>query len=618
MLIHSSAAIPLRATSLVEALGEFARFVQQHLSAGPGAELSIAIGETGARANDILARSLPDDAKEFGVGRLSVGPSLTAAQFRNAIASAKPKKTRSQVRVSAAAIPDVFVLLDKLSAGLPPSGRGIMLLVHLPGWKMTGDVTAVVPGVSHPEVTAPLAVDVTFSRFRHGSHDISATAGLRFHALSLKDPVVAPTIAAATAQTGLRFGKPMEGFAALADQKSTPELPEGADPRLQPPSPEAQLIVLLSFEEAIARAAGQIGARTEDLAGIPLLFSRSGGFDKRMRDVMAKKKESVNLPSRLKRFMKDRLHEYTFDAADPEQLWFRKSIAPTLDLLLMFDKVHQWGLGKTFSVDVAADFPNTPFGGMHTGWGGTRKNIFWMFHEGWEKQVWAYTTDNELTTALDGCGALLARILPAVEEHCRRLLLPVPSTLPEGIAELGALSAREALAVVLPMAHARAADIELESVNSSSLIAFRGGTGSANSSISPDGRLRRQGSWGFKFLSKLLDRYCYYVVPHTGRVWWNFYPVLQGAIPKYSSVIETDDWIDSTLVAPLAAHAAEQQFGRNQAYEISLALRDPQRYSGKYVWEASYIPYGAPMSERHTIIVQLDARSGAILETIAR
>jgi len=383
MLIHSGADIPLQATSLVEALRAFARFVQQHLSQGPGSEVSIAIAETGARANEALAFSLPDDTKEFGLGRLPAGSALTAAQFRKEVASAKPKKTRSQVRVTASTISDVFALLDRVAAALPPSGRGTMLLVHLTGWRMAGDVAAAplttVPPTSQREVapaanTTP-AVDATFSRFRHGAHDISATAGLRFHALSLKDPIVTATIAAASAQTGLRFGKPMAGFAAGEDRKAIPQIAQVADPRLQPPSQEAQLIALLSFEEAIARAAVQVGARTEDLTGIPLLFSRGRGFDKRMHDVMAGKKESVNLPSRLKRFMKEHFPDYGFDAADPEQLWFRKSLAPTLDLLLMFDKIHQWGLGKTFSIDVAVNFPNTPFGRMHTGWGGTLLDV---------------------------------------------------------------------------------------------------------------------------------------------------------------------------------------------------------------------------------------------------
>jgi hypothetical protein len=74
-----------------------------------------------------------------------------------------------------------------------------------------------------------------------------------------------------------------------------------------------------------------------------------------------------------------------------------------------------------------------------------------------------------------------------------------------------------------------------------------------------------------------------------GRVWWNFYPVLQGAIRKYSAVLESDDWIDSTTVAPRAFQTVQQQLADYRVYDISLVLYDPGRYSGNFVWEAHCI-----------------------------
>src|SRR5258708_9296249 len=135
-----------------------------------------------------------------------------------------------------------------------------------------------------------------------------------------------------------------------------------------------------------------------------------------------------------------------------------------------------------------------------------------MFHEGWEKQVWAYTTSAELTTALDGCGELLRRILPVAEEQCQNLVLPSPITLPKGMIERGALSARQAYDLVLPMAREWDGDVELESVGSTHLIGIGDQLTSVWSSIKEDGRLRLQGSWSVKFVSKRLDRYCTYVV----------------------------------------------------------------------------------------------------------
>lgn len=81
------------------------------------------------------------------------------------------------------------------------------------------------------------------------------------------------------------------------------------------PATETRLILLRVLDEAMARTSDQIHARTEELAEIPLLFGRSSGFEKRMADVQAGKKETVNLPSQLKRFMKQQFPEYRFDLA---------------------------------------------------------------------------------------------------------------------------------------------------------------------------------------------------------------------------------------------------------------------------------------------------------------
>jgi len=251
------------------------------------------------------------------------------------------------------------------------------------------------------------------------------------------------------------------------------------DPLSESATPEFRLILVRVFDEVMARTSDQIRARTEDLAEIPLLFGRSGGFEKRMTDVQAGRKETVNLPSHLKRFMKQHFPEYRFDRGDPEQLWFRKTLAPTLDLLLKYEKVHQWGLGKTFTIDFTVDFPGTPFRRRQIGRGGMLKNIFWMFHESWEQKVWAYTTSTELLTALEGCRNLLNRVLPALEEQCCELLFHHHSRFRPASWNLAPLTAREASNIVLPMARSWAKDAEMESINAAPIT--EGGPATAGS-----------------------------------------------------------------------------------------------------------------------------------------
>jgi len=606
VLIHSLASLRLRSETLTGALTEVAGYAREHLVAAAHSEVAISIGERGARIHQVLAPLLPADAKEFYLGTLRVGAPLTAGQFLSAVARSGPLQTHSLITLGAAALRDPLSICDELSRVVPATGRGVTLLFILRGWRFREDA---------PEAD----VDLTLSRFRHGARAISAGLSVRFLALSLKDPAVKTTIAAASACAGVPFGRAIGGFAAAANVLFGAPATPIADERLKAPEPQSQLTVLKTFDEALARASDESGAKREDLASLPLLFSRTKGFDKRLHDVMAGKNESINLPARLKRFVRDQFSSYDCDAADAEQLWFRRSIAPTLDLLLMFDRVHQSGLGKTFTVDFGADFPNTPLGGLHTGLGGTRRNIFWLFHEAWEKQVWVYTTKAELDRALESCAAVLTRVLPALERNCRELLVPIPTELPDGIEQRGRISAREAYEIVLPLARAWAPDVELESIGTVSLMTPGDPLGSIETSVGDDGRLRNPGSWGFKFLSRRLDRYVYYTVPHTGRIWWNFYPVLQGARPKYGGVLPADGaWLNSTAIAPRAVGAMRERLDGLRIREMWLALREPQRSSGHIVWEATGIGFSDPAHERCTVTVHIDRETGEILDVEKR
>jgi hypothetical protein len=433
----------------------------------------------------------------------------------------------------------------------------------------------------------------------------------------LKDPLVGKTIAEASRRTRLSFSKPTSRLAQAKEGPATVQKGAPLDARLQPPSREALLVVLKSFDEVMECAADQISARPEDLQSIPLLFGRGAAFDKRMNDVLARRKESINLPSRVRKFMKEVFPDYRFDAADLEELWFRKTVAPTLDLLVMFDKVHFHGIGKAFGLNFAADFPDTPFGGLHAGRGGTRKSVFAMFHQEWEQQVWAYTTSDELATALEGCAALLRRILPALEEQSRQLLIPPPATLPPGVEPRGALSARQAFAEVLPLAREWAADAELQGVYTTNMIFIRDRHRKARPACGDDGRLLPEGSWGFKFVSRRLDQHCEYRVPHTGRLRWNFYP---GSIsfPKYGPALGTYDWVDSTVIAPRASAAVHEQLVGFRVFDVFLRLHEGSRGKGDFVWEAQWMAFGPSMQERRDITVQLDRRTGEVLEVTSR
>ncbi len=372
-----------------------------------------------------------------------------------------------------------------------------------------------------------------------------------------------------------------------------------------------------TFDEALARASDVVGARPDDLDRVPLLFSQHGGFNKRMQDVMAGKKASVNLPAMLERFMRERFPSYRFATDDLGQITFRRSLARKLDLLLVVDRVHQWGLGKSFSLDLAADYPGTRLARRGSRTAGQRTNLFWLFHRGFEKRVWSYTTRAELVEALEGCAVLLERVLPVVEEQCRRLLAPLPKALPSGTAVQGALSAREAHAIARGLADEWARDAELQGIGSSYLHSVYTARGVPIASLAHDGRLHATGAWYVTFLSKQLDTLCQYVVPHTGRVWWGTHSVLQGVTPKYSASVASDDWLDSTAVAPRALQAARVDLHR-AVDEIVLALRDPTCYTGAFVWEATCMTYVGTKAKRRDVVFQLDRHTSEALGRTVR
>jgi hypothetical protein len=603
MLIQAFAPLPINKDSLTDSLRTFAEFVRRRLSSREQSQIGFVLFETGARATSVLASKLPADTVGFAADVMTASPNLTAAQFLESLAAKKPKKSNASFRTTAAHIPNLPELLEEFAKLLPENGRGVTLSVHLFAWKIS-------------DSNLDAEIDAAFSRHSLGGAKMASVIHIRFHAPSLKDPSVRETIAAASEKLSLTFRNPRAEFAGVANPTPAPPPSQKSTPASPPlPSREQQYVILQSFYEALAQASDETAARNEDLAAIPLLFDKSEGFRKRMDDVTAGKKESINFPQRLKHSMQTHFADYKPDAADPEQIWFRKSIADTFDALLCFDKVHQWGIGKTFTIRFAVDFPGTPFAGIHYALGGASENIFWLFHEAWARKVWAYTTSDELDTALAACITLLQRLLPALEQQSLRLLHPLPEVLPSEIPQNGPLSAREAYEKILPLVRAWAPDAALEVISSDSIFNL---PALHSSPITTDGRITPHGQWRFKFASKQLDQLCVYSIHHTGRIWWHFFSVQQGATAKHSAALESDDWLDSTAIAPNLFSALQQKFSDPATPYFSLSLLDPHRYTGNFVWQAQGTNLDAERVQRKQFIIDADYRTGQILNTTER
>lgn len=599
MLIQSAAPLPMTSEHVGEALREFVAFAKRHGKTNSHSEFSVSIYESGTKLSEALAKAIPPETNEFYFGMMRAGEPMSAGEFLKAAAK-KPKKTSCMVKIRASELTDPLGVLDALSHLISPTGRGVMLMVHLRRWNFIG-------GKDSPETS------LTFSRYAIGSRRVSAAMNISFHALNLKEPVVAQTVSEVAKATGLKFCKPVSS---MPSEYDVPGIPDGpaADERLQPPPADQQLVILQTFDEVLGRAADDIAARNEDLRDVPLLLSRFAGFDKRMKDVLAGKKENINLNSRLKKFVTENFPGYALTQTDVEQLWFRKSLAPTLDAMLMFDKFHQMGMGKTFSIVYGIDLPNTKFGGIYAGLGGAQRNIFSLFHEGWETQVWSYSTSDELEVALASCRDVLRRVLPALEGQSLALLAPPPSRPPAGFEVRPPLSAREAYEQILPFVRKWAADAVLQTLAPDALPHLAMRLGGTEPPLDQNGRLRPNGAWALKFLSKTLDRYIYVRVPQAGRIGWDFYSVSQNALPKYDTVIDSNDaWLDSTAIAKKAFDEVLKHADGFIVQSIDLTLHDPRRYTGNVVWEARCLARGKSQSHLRHITVQIDRHSGEVI-----
>ncbi len=592
MLIQAQAKLAIAPASLSETLRTLAEFIERRLVPGPDAELAVALMQTGSRGNALLASRLAPETQEFSLGLAPTGQGLTAREFREAIAQKKPKRTSSQLRVRGLARADCVRLMRELADALPPSGRGVMLLGHLREWRLADGDTRV-------------AVEVHFGR-PHRPPVCTAIVSVRFEAPDVKDSIVAETLA----ELSRRLDVPFDSQVSVLPLATGRNARDPASQAAEAARAAAGLVVVQSVYESLARAADAIGARAQDLEQVPFLFVGSGALNKRLSDVQAGKKEVVNLGSALKQFMKGRLPDYRLDTSGTEQTSFRRSLGPTLDVIVRFDRVHQWGLGKSFRVDVRVDFPDTAFSGIH---GLAGVSVFWLFHYGPQTHAWAYTTRGELAEALDGCGALLGRMLPAIEEQCRSLLVPPPTVLLPGTPRYGPLSARDALAIAWPMAQAWAPDVELQRITSGYPAPVR----SRRLVLTPTGRLADGGGWTIVGLSKARDMLCHYAVPYTGRVWWTLYPVVQHTSPKYSASVAVDDWSDSPRIAPLALAAAQAQIGAPHDLDLMLTLDDPSRYQGHFVWTAWCTARDGAVSGIRPIAVRLDRHTGHPLEVTA-
>jgi hypothetical protein len=474
-----------------DALGVIIDFVRNHCVPTPTSVVSLFLSETGFKSTRVLAETFPATHRAFTVGmydprRLRPGQELLAAAN-----AAKLKDTCCNAQLTDFLPFDASIsLLDRLRPEFPPSGRGMMIHVEIASLLARGAGDAV-------------RVDVSFQRWRSGSKRKTASVRLSCPAESKRDVAAKRTLLAAAEVLGLKIGKP------------SLQAPSG---RGEPtPAPALLLNAYQAFLTAFDQTTAVIDKSDITLDGIPLLMPRFEASARRIQDMLAGRREEIDLVARLKHMMRESRLGYEFDNADSELVSFVKPLTPHLEARLSFERYHNQGLGKSFTALVGVGFPQHrqlqvgPIAALF------RDNLFRLFHRALDRPAWTYVTSDELAAALGGCLSLLNHTLPLMESQFTACLGQPVADIPRGMAIAGALSAKEAEAMSREVVLRWSDDAELRSVSFTTDSALRAFLGPA---LDGTGRLKPHGAWQISYGSAFRGACMVVSVRHTGAMRW--------------------------------------------------------------------------------------------------
>ena len=594
MDLVAEAKLPIGFDDLREALAQFIAFIRKHCVSDGASAINVFLHETGCKTTRLLAEAFPSDYKAFGTDPiLDRRRLLSKSDFVIQVDNSPPSDCACDATLTDfLASEQALAVVAKLAATLPPSGRGIMLQVHVRRMKLLG-----VPETVH--------ADLTFSKWRSGSRRKETTIRVSCPAQNKSDLEARQTLRGVAERLSLNFSKP----------SLQPPLGLGSER----PTAEALFVAQKAFQAAYDLALYDIEEKRITLDSTPLLFPRFEASRKRMDDMQRGISDQIDVVAALKRLVRERQAEYEFEASDAECIIFRKSLTASLDGVLTFERFHNQGLGKSFTVNYGVQFPRNPELQANPVVQVFRDSLFTLFHRNWEQLAWAYSTGKELEQILTGCEDLLSEVLPLLEKRLVEMLSPLSGELPRSQQFLGALTAKEAYARALSVAEGWAEDVELVSVGS---LIFPGpsiDTGVLRevlgSAIGHDGRMQPHGWWSVSFVSKQRGTHLLVAVPHTGAMRWSTfgYPA-KGWRP---ATVASADWLDSTAIAAAASSEIQPHLNGNQ-YRLAECLYRLGAHPPKFaniVWEITAMLQGKGRYESRQVHMEFDPWTGKLQES---
>jgi hypothetical protein len=585
--------LPIRFDDLGEALAQFIAFIREQCVSEEASTIHIFLHETACKSTRLLAEVFPPDYKAFGTDPvLDRRKLLSKSDFLSRVDAARASDCACDATLTDfLALERALALVAKLAATLPPSGRGIMLQVHVRRMKLLGA----------PET---VRADLTFSRWRSGSRRKETSIRVSCPAQDKSDREARETLRNIAARQGLNFNKPF----------LQPPLGLGGER----PATETLWVAQKAFQAAFDLALLDIEGKRITLDSAPLLFPRFEASRKRMDDMQRGISEQIDVVPALKRLIRERQADYEFEASDAECIIFGKRLTASLDGVLTFERFHHHGLGKSFTAHYGVRFPRNPELQSSPVAQVFHDSVFTLFHRNWEQPAWTYSTAKDLQQALAGCGDLLASVLPLLEKRLVEMLSPLPAKLPPSLPSLGTLTAKEAYAQALSVARGWAGDVELVSVGclkspglSIDTAVLRDILGPA---MSHDGRLQPHGWWSLSFTSRQRGARLFVAVPHTGAIRWSAFGHLA---KEWPAAFSSADWLDSKAIAAAANSEIQPHLNGNEYRLVECLYRlgaNPPKFAS-VIWEITALLQGSGRYESRQVRMEFDPWTGKLRET---
>lgn len=538
MLIASSVSLPLETKDVSEAVHQVLDLLRSKVfSLG---DVKISLNLTAMRFPDILvlwAKALPEEAESFGMDM-----SMSAGQFLQAHAAGQLPMPSicSCDATDYLSVSDTLALIESFFQTTPRAIRSTSFSIILENVNWRGS-----DGVGSGKIY--LSDMKAFQRKQR----FNLTAIYSCHGDNSKDTSVKKLFKRIASETGISFDKG--------------KITEAIEPEILAKAELQQILAArICFEEAFEKAGREIRNRNLQWQGLPGLASKGESFDRRIESVYSGRKERVNFPGLIKRFMKDGFSDFTPWKDGGEQIIFSKPISSDLEMVLGFDRIHNWGLGKTFTLILGIKITGGPLVGRI--W---NDNFFRLFQQSTFSPCWTYITKVEIAEALDGASEFLRSTLSVFESEIANYLCPIPEKVPDSIPGRGAITAKQALGEALNVAKAWSEDAVLYTVSSSGILSLReSGMGPM---INTHGFLQPHGCWFYCFYSPTKKRVLFIQVPSIGSLRCDESSCRQPFGSVGDSIFPTpiNNWIDSDQ----AMVVAEENGGR-AAREDAVDNRD--------------------------------------------